>query len=398
MLSKQGLVGVVPLYVPSQRRQKMFEKRICAVAADTGGFNALHPVLSRALLDGCDVWLFLAGASRTQYEKKVLQLDSRILVTTGVGFLNETDSFLSRKCELVLIASSQSGEGTVVAKNTLISAGEADIPTIGIEDMYGSMVLTLRGLRSLPRRLCVIDEFAQGLILQRIPAMADCIAVTGGPQFDNAYHVKANFSALRAGVRRELGAGDDTLVFLLAGGVNGSAELLRIVDEAIEMIGTTIRARVILRMHPRSTTEDKQALALYLRDGTRTWLAGDFKEPFPNIDDLLPGVDFALSGFSSVNHTAILLEMPGVVYVGTPAFQRDILKEKGLKRPPEVDAGAAWYVTTPDQMAEVIRHVAITEVSPELRAIQRAQLAIARYNDGHATDRVWREICNLVNT
>ncbi len=408
MLSRYGSVGVVPPYALSQRRQNMFDRTICVVAGDLGGLNALLPVLALALDAGCEIHAFLAATCKTQYDAGQLNLDQRIHVATSNATMHDVgDFFISTgECDLLLVGASQSTEGTQAATHAMIIKGEST-PIIGVEDMYGSMGPIIDFAGEYFTKLCVIDQFAQEIALQHDPTLTDRVIITGGPQFDKAIEVKQNWADRRRFVRNAIGVKDDTLVFLLAGGVNGSAEMLEVVDRGVGLAGVEDLAKVLLRMHNDSTAADRDLVSDYFVDHSYEWYAGDGKEAVPKTDDLLPGMDFVLSGFSTLSHSAILCEMLGVVYVGTPAFQADLMAEKGLKRPPEVDAGLAWYVQTPEDMARVIQMVAekrmmdpfdsemLLSVEP-VRNIENRQAEISRYNDGHAAERVWQAMCELM--
>ena len=92
--------------------------------------------------------------------------------------------------------------------------------------------------------------------------------------------------------------------------------------------------------------------------------------------------------------------MLGVVYVGTPALKSDLMAEKGLERPPEVEIGAGWYVQGSEDMANAI--IAVRPGArqgardPRVDRIKKAQGRIAAYNDGKATERVWQEMQKLL--
>lgn len=399
MLQNHGLVGVIPPYDLLQKGQNMLGKTICVVAGDTGGLNALLPVLNIALENGCKINAFLAATCRTEYKASQLKLDERIHVATGIGTPEVLEIFFRDKdCDLLLVGASQSKEGAEAASNAALHCVAVGIRVIGVEDMYASMGPTLVQSNGAFSQLCVIDEYAKHVTLERHPNMIDSIAVTGGPQFDKVVEVKKNWTQRRTEIRKALKAKDDTLVFLLAGGVNGSAELLEIIDEGIRLAGVGNYAKVIWCIHPRSTDEDGRLFCHHLVHKTHVWHYGNGKEAAANIDDLLPGVDFVVSGFSTVNHLGILYEMPGVIYVGTPAFKKDLMAEKGLKRPPEVDAGAAWYVQTPEEMARVITGFEFRHNTTDFLKLFEIQHRIASYNDGHAAERVWQEMCKLMGT
>src|SRR3989344_1895271 len=226
MLQKHRSVVVIPPYVLSQRRKNMFDKTICVVAGDRGGLNALLPVLSIALENGCNVHAFLAATCKTQYEASHLKLDSRIQVVTGDATMHDVGDFFSiRECDLLLIGASQSEEGAQAAIHAITHKEGASL-IVGVEDMYGSMGPVIDAAGNYLDLLCTIDEYAKQLTLERDAGMKDRIIVTGGPQFDKAVEVKQNWAERREFIRNSLNVNNDTLVFLLAGGVNGSAKLL----------------------------------------------------------------------------------------------------------------------------------------------------------------------------
>jgi len=375
-------------------------KEIRVVAGDRGGWAALEPPLLKALDACCNVHVYFTGACRDLLAAGKLELDGRMKVSGGLGNLTSIHSFLSGKYDLLVAGASQSTEGTEVAFNAIMAARS---PIMAMQDLYGSFMPTfamLREERALGKLgcVCVSDEFAKALILKKF-SLGHCLVVTGGPQFDKTVEVNKTWRERRLSLRKALGVSEQQPVFLIAGGKNGTADILHLLEKAIESAGLAEVARVILRVHSRATEEDKRQTAEYFNSTKRKWFMDVDKSLAPTSDDLLPGVDFVLSGFSTTNYLAILYGIVGTVYVGTPVFQKDLMEEKGLRRPPEVEIGAGWYVQDEAGLAKVIREVRMDGIYAQaVLDLAMKQTKIARSNDGKAGERVWQEMQTLMGT
>ena len=375
----------------------MSKKVIRVVAGDRGGWNAIEPPLVRALDAGCAVRVFLTATCGKQFLDGKLCPDKRMDVMTGMANTATMAAFFGySEHHLMVIGASQSKEGTEATKNALMVPTFL-VPRLGVQDMYGSIMPTLRLADNAFDCLCVSDEFARSMVLKEFPGLGDRVVVTGGPQFDKTIEIKKSWNEKRRQLREAMHIDGDQVVFLVVGGLNGTAETLKLLEEGIEKSGFAQRAKVILRTHPRATDEDKYLLKKYLAIGGRTWFTDADRALTPTSEDLLPGVDFVLSGYGTTNYFGILCGMSGVVYVGTPAFKRDLKAEKGLDRPPEVDIGAGWYVQTGVDLARVVVDVRHGSKLMSVLKLQEAQKKIASFNDGHATDRVWGQMQRLMD-
>lgn len=274
-------------------------------------------------------------------------------------------------------------------------------PCVGVQDMYGSFLPLLRRLDACGemvrlRRLCVSDPFAQDQIISALPAARSCLAVTGGPHFDKVMTLKDQWPSKRQALQAALGIDKRDVVFLVVGGLNGTAEMLQLLEEASSVIGGRIRA--IVRMHPRATPDETQQVTKFRR--VSLWFRRSEIEVDPMLvgssEELLPAADFILSGYTTTNHFAILLGMVGVIYAGTSSIRRDHKAEKGLDRPPEVVAGAAWYVQTSAELVGVVRLVLQAPETGKVTRLIKAQAQLAACNDGKAAERVWQEVKKLL--
>ncbi len=396
-----NLVGVIPPYVPLQRNTILEKKNIVVVAGDRGGLNAFLPVLPLLLNAGHTITCYFVGVCAEQYSAGDLFLPKGITVKTGNHFAQSVNSLLERllPLDLLVVCASQSPEGAIAGINAINRIYIENCPVLAIEDMYGSMGPILQEI--VPGsidKICVIDEFARDLLAAQYPNMDERLVVTGGPHFDQVYTDKKSLPGQRTKLRKVMGVNSKELVFLIAGGINGTAELLEIANQGITAAKVEDRAKIIIRSHQRATPEDKRLLTIWHAAHRKDWYIQVDTSVAETTNDLLPGVDFVLSGFSTTNHVGILYEKIGVVYVGTPSFKQDLMEEKKIDVPPEAKAGAAWYVTTGDEMAHTIHECLLGEESEKLLRILRTQIRIRAFNDGKAALRVRDRIEDLLKS
>ncbi|KAK3239239.1 hypothetical protein CYMTET_50823 [Cymbomonas tetramitiformis] len=80
-------------------------------------------------------------------------------------------------------------------------------------------------------------------------------------------------------------------------------------------------------------------------------------------------------------------------YECTASLKEDLYKEKGLERPPETQAGAAWYVDGAETLKEVL--VQLHPQVPPSHDVEKVRSAQQIFNakfDGGAARRVWNHI------
>ncbi|TSC64117.1 MAG: hypothetical protein G01um1014106_265 [Parcubacteria group bacterium Gr01-1014_106] len=378
----------------------MAGKTILAVFGDRGGWNACEPPLLKALDAGCAVRVYFTATCGKQYTDGKLKTGSFFEVQAGDSDKDSIQKFMHHPHDLLVVGSSQSKEGSRASAYALT---DRDRTSLVVQDAYGSAVPMLALLYQQPLRpyvkVCVTDEFSRAHLMQTISGLGlyDVI-VTGGPHFDKVVEMRRTREERRRTLRQALNVGTKEPVFLIAGGVGGTDEILELLEAAIEQAGLAETAKVILRAHPRAREEDKVLTAAFMNAPKYPgWFTDVDRALAPTSDDLLPAADFVLSGFSTTNTIGILLQMPGVVYVGTPTLKKDLMDEKKLERPPEVEAGAAWYVQTAADMAGVITAIRLgARDVPHMLKIVAAQERIASFNDGKATERVWAEMQKLM--
>lgn len=392
-----SLVGVIPPYAPLQRKRHIVSgKKIVVVAGDVGGLNAILPVLPFLKQAKHAVRFYLVGPCEKKYLAGDLPFPDGIEIAHG-GFTREAIEIMLNASlyNLLIVCASQGDEGAAAGIHATQLAFNANLPIMGIEDMYASMGPILEKTAFFMDRICVMDEVAQQLLATRYTNCKSNIVVTGGPQFDNLIPMKKQYKTLRASLRNAMGAKDNDLVFLIAGGINGTADLLEITTQGISQAEVRDRSKIILRSHGRATTEDKELMKAWLDGHPEQQFVDPGKTLAPSSDDILPGADFVLTGFGTTGHKGILLEKQGVVFVGTPAFQKDLMAEKTLEKPPQVEDGAAWYVKTGEELADVIRTFLQPTSPRQVLDMIRKQNKIAAYNTGNAALRVFETIEEL---
>lgn len=361
----------------------------------------MEPCLKQASSDGHRVRVFLGHTCAKQYRAKALNTDPRFeIMSHDLGECDELGFFFAASNrDLVVVASSQSDEGTAASFTALSMAHST--PRIGIEDMYGSIIPTLRATKAANvgafNRVCVIDDVARAMIMKAYPETTDSIVVTGGPQFDKTLDMRSRLHSLRATLRSKVNVSEEQKVFLVVGDLVGTSEILDLLTTAIRNVGLSDSAKIILRAHPRAKESEKEVARHYLEESEHSAMFVDpGRELAPTSDDLLPAADVVLSAMSTTSHNAILLEIPGTVYVGTPACRALLQQEKSMDKTPEVMAGAGWQVDTPNDMVNVINAILGKGDAEALLRLMAVQKKIASYNDGKATQRVYTEMKKLM--
>jgi len=399
-----------------------------AVASDTGGWNALSPVLRRALESGAVVRVHLSGASARALRSGGLSPDTRLKVTLSteskgmpVGELwpqSTVSSFVGQPHDITIVGTSASKEGIVVAADALCTSAARQSLSL-VEDMYRVSGGTLQSIvarcpeRVAAVRACVPDSVSYKLMREREPGKAAVelglqVRICGGPQFDGTARAAAKDGALelkREALRAKLGLRPDTLLVLAVGQVHGTSEMASLLLEGVMHAKAAGRlakadAAILLRMHPRADPADKE-LAMQIKNDhpgyftTALELGVAAMGSYVSSEDLLPAADVVVSGHSTVNYHAILWGIPGVVYLGTPTELEQMAQEKGLPVQPEVEVGAAWRAGTPEEFSAILGHLAQEDKSQMFRSLKAAQARFSAANDGNAADRAWRYTLNI---
>eukprot|EP00240_Pyramimonas_obovata_P001054 CAMPEP_0118953134 /NCGR_PEP_ID=MMETSP1169-20130426/56028_1 /TAXON_ID=36882 /ORGANISM="Pyramimonas obovata, Strain CCMP722" /LENGTH=465 /DNA_ID=CAMNT_0006900517 /DNA_START=170 /DNA_END=1564 /DNA_ORIENTATION=+ len=371
-------------------------RELRAIAFDRGGWNAIEPVLSLALIEGVGVRVFLGGASARHFQQGLLRADSRLIVTNALEDWNDAavqsavQEFVQVEHGGLLVAASQSAEGTRGAVHAICtSAAHAVL----VEDMYGTSVNILAQISvecpsaANATLVTVGDKIGHGLVKSRARKFPGVTLLTGAPQFDAVAEWIPDLPRRRASLRSHLGLEEREILLLIAGQPRGTHEMLTLVKEAA--FDTGARVRVLLRPHPR-TPESERRLEREIRSQVAAafFVEADRAE-YPTSVDLLPAADVVMSGFSTTNYFAILLGIRGVVYAGTPSLLEDLSSEKGVSRPPEADAGAGWFVQTAEELQRVLAEVRATPESEAMQKVRLAQEGLSAGVDGQAAKRVW---------
>lgn len=371
--------------------------KILALVGDRGGFNALNPVLELALQKGYEVQIILTATCAKEHTDGTLPLHKSIEVLIALDADNVERLVLQHSSDILVIASSQSKAGTE-ASVAAIRASEGRRILV-LEDMYGSAHNALKEAAQQKmidrvKAVCVTDEAAKELLRQRVPSLKDCVFAEGGPQYDYIPKLRKEFRPRRKDLRDSMGVNKKQPVFLVSGGQNGTRDMLEMVEQAIPNSCENRNPKIILKQHPsRATNADKEAVQCYL--GSSPCRKRFIEVSALSSEDLLPGVDFILTPYSTTARFGIYLGMSGVIYVGSPVILRDFQEEKGadLDRPLEAKAGAAWYVTKPEELARRIKDVLNNTVSADFH---RAQMAFTKTCDGNATLRVFSVLQSLI--
>jgi len=203
----------------------------------------------------------------------------------------------------------------------------------------------------------------------------------------------------RARVRRalRLPSAETTLLVLVVGQISGTDEVLEMVLGALRLSASPQSARIVVRMHPRATSDDVSRTAGVQARAPPELFDVDpaALDAFASSEDILAGADLVVSGYSTTNFFAILEGLSGVVYASTKTLRAKYRRDKKLDVPPEVEAGAAWEAGTAEELATVIGLLRRgPEGSPEMRELVKAQQALTSKYDGKAAERAWRAVAD----
>lgn len=378
------------MHIENLGANNMSGKNIKLVAGDRGGLYAVMRVVMLAVEAGNHVSMCLTDTCAELYQADRLDMDNRIKVITADQEDRRATFLTDGGTDFLILGVSQKDEGVLAA---IVMGTAYRGPRILVDDLYGSSRRTLDSLNQQGClddnvTVCVPDEFTRSKILEQFDLESQ-VVVTGGPQFDGIVEARNTWDGHRRELRAAINAKNDDLVFLVVGQLNGTAEIVSLIEKAVKNLEMLERVIIVCRKHPRNTWLDEALMGHCMRcTGLRVEDPG--LTIAPDSEALLPAADFVMSGYSPTNQYAILLEMRGVIYAGVPSLIHDLYQEKGITIPPEVEAGAAWYVSDPDELANVIQDV--TTQADSCQSIRNAQAAIAEKHDGHAAERVWEII------
>ncbi|KAK3262173.1 hypothetical protein CYMTET_28955, partial [Cymbomonas tetramitiformis] len=231
-------------------------------------------------------------------------------------------------------------------------------------------------------------------------ALMGDVAVMGAPMYDAVVRAQTETEGgqRRLEVRRELGISQEALVVLIAGQPVATSEILQLVLDTLllERINNILprQVRILLRPHPRTLPDEESKTESVLATAPEEFFDADTTAAVlrASSESLVPAADIVISGYSTTNYYAILWQVPAVVYAAIPTLMNKFQKDKHLAQVPEVAAGAAWSVAQPTDLGHVVQDVLSTRPSQEAEAIQRAQVALCKFHDGHAARRVWYDI------
>lgn len=133
------------------------------------------------------------------------------------------------------------------------SATFPEVPRVMVADYYGgSCLLYLQKLkeRNLPNpaKICVMDQEAKRIIIERFPELTDSIEVTGQPAFDR--FANEDTKKIAGEVKEELGIKpNEKLVTLMS-----AMEPMEFVRQIAEQLSTLKGFKFTFRRHPRDNT------------------------------------------------------------------------------------------------------------------------------------------------
>ena len=379
-------------------------REVRGVAWDVGASLALAPVLQEARRNGARCLVLIGGASAT---RGAASLGFHGCLTRKAPGDGDDDAaaaaaFVSQPHAVTLVSASASSAGASAAAAALCASRGRLAALLEDTATVARHALGLRqarcGTAVPPPLVLVSDEFAaRNLLASGLASAADVVAV-GAPQFDAAARLPAaEREETRRDIRGRLGVAQDAAVVLVVGQLKGTGELAQLAAEAVRL-GAVQAGMIVVTHHPRADASDHAACerlaAAYpgtFADEARVEALGVGSET------LVLAADVVLSGHSTVNVFAIVYGLLGVAYAATETAREELAREKGLERPPEVDAGAAFYIANAEELAGVLQEAGKQrrgeQLGPDAATVVGAQDSLRGNNfDGFAAQRVWGRI------
>lgn len=281
---------------------------IKVIAGDRGGWNALEPELLEAADAGYEIHPYFVGICEEHYTAGKLKPDPRFAIQSSAADDPQVATFFKSPHALNMLGASQSNEGAHAA---FTAALNSPAPQLAVQDLYGSFIPTLALLKQSGQEkrvdcICVTDQFARDQILNQGYNLQEHIVITGGPHFDKALALKKSLPQRRDKIRGTLNVTDQETIFLIAGQLNGTDEVVALLVQAIIATDLAAAARIIIRAHPRATDSDIKRTAEAVSKMPSGMLLEAGQEIAASTDDLLPAADFVLSGYSTTNTFGIL--------------------------------------------------------------------------------------------
>ena len=214
-------------------------KEVLVISRDPGSAAALMPVMEELRKDKTiKMMAVVDGRAEEAFEKKFAVKD----VTPQMALAADT---VVGKPDVVLADSS-----TERGIETYAAATFEEVPMVLVEDYYANTLgyldrLKKRGLR-FPEKICVMDEAAKKIILEKFPEVEASIEITGQPAFDRFATEDTNHIEKR--IKNQLGLQESEKLITIMSALEG-ADFNTKLAEGLTKSDPSLR--FVFRRHPR---------------------------------------------------------------------------------------------------------------------------------------------------
>lgn len=351
------------------------KERLLVVGRDPGSAGALLPVVDILINEtGLETYALVDGRAQDKFQGQLKVQD----VTPETSLSSD---IVVEPSVILVDASTESGlEG--YANSTFV-----DVPMVLIEDMYSSSIKFLQAIKErpgfhLPEKICVIDEEAKRLIVEKFPDMNDLVVVTGQPSFDRIS--KENTRKISSEVREKLGLEvHEKLVSFMS--------TPRVTIEQAEKIFCELQElkdfKLIFRKHPRDNTSDEDYEAMLAKNGMVCLNAEGLMT-----DEVNCASDLVITTWSTEGLNAIYRRKPTIHILDSGIL--DLPESVNDKAWPPVKLGASVGIFDVNNLSKNVTE--LLDANSDLNRVLRDNMDRYYPNDGQNARRVADQVMNII--
>jgi len=230
-------------------------KEVLVISRDPGSAAALMPVMEVLERDkSIKMKAVVDGRAQEAFERKFGVKD----VTPQMALAADT---VVGNPDVVLADSS-----TERGIETYAAATFREVPMVLVEDYYANTIgyldrLKQRGMR-FPEKICVMDEAAKKIILEKFPQVESSIEITGQPAFDR--FATEDTKGIEKYVKTQLGVGESEKLVTIMSALEGRDFNTKLAAGLSEC-GPGLR--FVFRRHPRDNISYEEYMRIFADAG-----------------------------------------------------------------------------------------------------------------------------------
>lgn len=363
--------------IQTQTQGQSLVPKILVCSRDPGSAAALLPVVTQ-LQKKYDLY-FLTDSWAKQIFLDHLALEN---IPTASSLLADV---VIPQPDVVLVDPSASDRGL----ENYVELHFKQAPLVLLEDYYGTALPALQRFAEfgvVPQRVCVMDQFAQALILKTYPQLKEKIIVTGQPAFDQLAHEDGTMQYQQ--VRAQLGVEADTKMVVMFGVAADSRALLRAIMEQWLQAKISQPYYFIFRAHPRDQIKQTEYDAIVTQAGLQTRSTLDYTADEMNLAADVVMTTTSIQGLYGVYHRKPTIHILDRQYGG---YSQNMIADYV---PPPCQCGASLAVSDLTKLSTMIPAL----MTADSTVYQDLQKNMAKYYmlDGQNTARVLQVVDQLL--